>query len=100
MRKIGSAIHLITTRYRDAGCDTGFGLTLAKHLHSLGFQVFAGCLLKTARGDGAKQLLQVRSNRMHVLQLDVTKEEEWDEAIKYVKEKTGGELWGVVSNAG
>lgn len=28
------------------GCDSGFGLALAKHLHKLGFTVFAGCLLK------------------------------------------------------
>lgn len=28
------------------GCDTGFGYALAKHLHKLGFTVFAGCLLK------------------------------------------------------
>lgn len=28
------------------GCDGGFGRALAKHLHKLGFTVFAGCLLK------------------------------------------------------
>lgn len=28
------------------GCDSGFGHALAKHLHKLGFTVFAGCLLK------------------------------------------------------
>lgn len=28
------------------GCDCGFGHALAKHLHKLGFTVFAGCLLK------------------------------------------------------
>nr|P86198.1 RecName: Full=D-beta-hydroxybutyrate dehydrogenase, mitochondrial; AltName: Full=3-hydroxybutyrate dehydrogenase; Short=BDH [Mesocricetus auratus] len=28
------------------GCDSGFGFSLAKHLHSKGFLVFAGCLLK------------------------------------------------------
>lgn len=28
------------------GCDSGFGHALAKHLHELGFTVFAGCLLK------------------------------------------------------
>lgn len=30
------------------GCDSGFGRALAKHLHQLGFTVFAGCLLKVA----------------------------------------------------
>lgn len=28
------------------GCDSGFGHALAKHLHKLGFMIFAGCLLK------------------------------------------------------
>lgn len=28
------------------GCDSGFGHALAKHLHTLGFTVFAGCFLK------------------------------------------------------
>ncbi len=28
------------------GCDSGFGHAAAKHLHKLGFTVFAGCLLK------------------------------------------------------
>ncbi|GAA6078621.1 D-beta-hydroxybutyrate dehydrogenase, mitochondrial [Tachysurus ichikawai] len=28
------------------GCDRGFGHALAKHLHKLGFTVFAGCYLK------------------------------------------------------
>lgn len=39
------------------GCDGGFGHALAKHLHKLGFTVFAGCLLKvqvTKRGPPAK----------------------------------------------
>lgn len=31
------------------GCDTGFGHALAKHLHKLGFTVFAGCLLKVRK---------------------------------------------------
>lgn len=31
------------------GCDSGFGFALSKHLHKLGFTVFAGCLLKVPR---------------------------------------------------
>lgn len=31
------------------GCDSGFGHALAKHLHTLGFTVFAGCLLKVRK---------------------------------------------------
>ncbi len=72
------------------GCDTGFGLVLAKHLHGLGFRVFAGCLLKKAEGPGAKELEEVaekcQNKRMSVLQLDVTKDEDWDKAFELVNE--------------
>ncbi|PNJ01956.1 BDH1 isoform 13, partial [Pongo abelii] len=37
---VGSKAVLVT------GCDSGFGFSLAKHLHSKGFLVFAGCLMK------------------------------------------------------
>ena len=84
-----------------SGCDTGFGLTLAKHLHSLGFTVFAGCLLAEQNGPGALELRSVDSKRLRVLQLDVTKESDWDSAYETVmKESDGGKLWGIVNNAG
>ena len=67
------------------GCDTGFGLILARHLHSMGMTVFAGCLLKESGIAGAKELLELGSDRMHVLQLDVTKDEDWDTAFEYVE---------------
>ncbi|XP_077740368.1 D-beta-hydroxybutyrate dehydrogenase, mitochondrial isoform X8 [Canis aureus] len=38
--EVGSKAVLVT------GCDSGFGFSLAKHLHSKGFLVFAGCLMK------------------------------------------------------
>ncbi|KAM9037948.1 D-beta-hydroxybutyrate dehydrogenase, mitochondrial-like isoform 2-T5 [Sarcophilus harrisii] len=63
------------------GCDSGFGLSIAKHLHALGFTVFAGCLLK----------------------LDVCKCAEVNKAIEtiqnHLKEPSKG-LWGLVNNAG
>ncbi|XP_038439150.1 D-beta-hydroxybutyrate dehydrogenase, mitochondrial isoform X17 [Canis lupus familiaris] len=40
--EVGSKAVLVT------GCDSGFGFSLAKHLHSKGFLVFAGCLMKIA----------------------------------------------------
>jgi NAD(P)-dependent dehydrogenase (short-subunit alcohol dehydrogenase family) len=39
------------------GCDSGFGFEVAKHLTRLGFKVFAGCLRKNQRGQGAKDLV-------------------------------------------
>ena len=91
--------------YYYLGCDTGFGLSLAQKLHEKGMTVFAGCLLKDKGGDGAKKLQgraeeheqtlirkQIEgksvdhcSNKLHVLQLDVTKEGDWQNAITYIR---------------
>ena len=75
-------------------------MTLAKHLHSLGFTVFAGCLLADQSGDGATELRAVDSPNLHVLQLDVTKDEDWAAAVALVAEKSPSGLWGIVNNAG
>ncbi|XP_043926649.1 D-beta-hydroxybutyrate dehydrogenase, mitochondrial [Protopterus annectens] len=85
------------------GCDTGFGFALAKHLHALGFTVFAGCLFKNKNGDGAKELESIESDRMKVLQMDVRNEEEVAQAVEYVKRNLQDpekSLWGIVNNAG
>jgi len=83
------------------GCDTGFGLTLAKHLESLGFTVFACCLLAERNGEGAQELKSLKRKNLHVLQLDVTNPEQWQEVANYVKDRTGDKgLWGIVNNAG
>ena len=87
------------------GCDTGFGLTLAQKLHAKGMTVFAGCVLKDRNGEGAKKLEAIAEkhdqknikkqlkgksvedcdNKLHVLQLDVTSEEDWQRTIAYIK---------------
>jgi len=83
------------------GCDTGFGLQLAQHLESLGFTVFAGCLLADQGGEGARELRALARPRLRVLQLDVTSEEQWKQAAAAIKEEVGERgLWGIVSNAG
>ncbi|XP_072852528.2 D-beta-hydroxybutyrate dehydrogenase, mitochondrial [Pogona vitticeps] len=85
------------------GCDKGFGYALARHLHAQGFTVFAGCLLKERGGDGARQLEDLRSESLHVLQLDVCREEEVAEALRFVRENLKEPeqgLWGLVNNAG
>ncbi|XP_030326785.1 estradiol 17-beta-dehydrogenase 2 isoform X1 [Strigops habroptila] len=81
------------------GSDTGIGHALAKYLDSLGFVVFAGVLNKD--GPGAKELRRACSQRLSLLQLDVTNAKQVKEAFLKVSEKvqnTG--LWGVVNNAG
>lgn len=85
------------------GCDTGFGLALAKHLASIGFQVFAGCLLADKEGPGATELRDLNNPRIKVVQLDVTQQEDWDKVAVFVKQNlisTSSGLWGIVNNAG
>ncbi|XP_008301269.1 D-beta-hydroxybutyrate dehydrogenase, mitochondrial [Stegastes partitus] len=85
------------------GCDSGFGNALAKHLHKLGFTVFAGCFLRDEGGEGAKELEEFHSDRMKVVQLDVCNEEQVNKAVEFIKdnlEDSERGLWAVVNNAG
>ncbi|XP_072403570.1 11-beta-hydroxysteroid dehydrogenase type 2-like isoform X2 [Chiloscyllium punctatum] len=52
------------------GCDSGFGHSLAKRLHSLGFHVFA--LVLQEKSDGAQELKSACSDRLIVIEMDVT----------------------------
>ncbi|CAH1794216.1 unnamed protein product [Owenia fusiformis] len=83
------------------GCDTGFGNTLARQLDSLGYTVFAGCLFSTK--DGAQELKIASSPKLHIVQLDVTNDDDITNALGYVKDvldRTKLELWALVNNAG
>ncbi|XP_078257897.1 17-beta-hydroxysteroid dehydrogenase type 2 [Rhinoraja longicauda] len=81
------------------GCDSGFGHALAKYLDKLGFTVFAGVLYHD--GPGAQDLKMCGSERLTVLQLNVTSSEQIAGTFEHVKAqlKNGG-LWGIVNNAG
>ena len=76
------------------GCDSGFGLELAIHLHEKGVLVFAGCLFKDGPkpSDGAKQLQEMNSPNLHVVQLDVTKDEDWDAVVEYITKHSYGKF--------
>uniref|UniRef100_A0A3Q3EUS3 Hydroxysteroid (17-beta) dehydrogenase 2 n=1 Tax=Labrus bergylta TaxID=56723 RepID=A0A3Q3EUS3_9LABR len=74
-----------------AGCDSGFGHALAKRLSDEGLQVFAGVL--DVNGGGAQQLRERGSEKLKVLQLDVT-----DRPCDAFVVSAG--LWGLVNNAG
>ncbi|XP_070568491.1 retinol dehydrogenase 7-like [Ptychodera flava] len=81
------------------GCDSGLGNALTQYLDERGFQVFAGCLDKERKG--AIQLASLCSDKLTLLQLDVTNEEEIQQALQVVQEKLQGQgLWGLVNNAG
>lgn len=81
------------------GCDSGFGHSLATRLHKLGYTVYACCLF--SKQHGADELRKLGESRMHVLQVDVTNEEEIRDATEYVKSTLGDtQLWALVNNAG
>ncbi|KAM9820360.1 D-beta-hydroxybutyrate dehydrogenase, mitochondrial [Neosynchiropus ocellatus] len=100
------------------GCDSGFGHQLARSLDKRGFVVFAGCLAPEELG--AQTLARQSSGNLRVLKLDVTKDEDIEEAKGFVTEHlpTKGEtliwemdfkvlmsllsegLWAIVNNAG
>ena len=71
------------------GCDTGLGHGMAKYFDRQGFRVFAGCLV--SEGEGAKQLQSTCSDNLKVVQVDVTKDDEVQGAMKTVKESLGDE---------
>ncbi|KAG7249838.1 LOW QUALITY PROTEIN: hypothetical protein CRUP_025681, partial [Coryphaenoides rupestris] len=85
------------------GCDSGLGKALAKHLHTLGFTVFASCLLKDGGGEGARELQELKCDRMNVLQLDVCSDQQVSRAVEYVQDNLADKakgLWALVNTAG
>ncbi|KAM5332424.1 LOW QUALITY PROTEIN: D-beta-hydroxybutyrate dehydrogenase, mitochondrial [Glossophaga mutica] len=85
------------------GCDSGFGFSLAKRLHSEGFRVFAGCLSKDKGDIGAKELDSLRSDRLRTVRLNVCKSEEVEKVVEIVHtslEAPEKGTWGLVNKAG
>uniref|UniRef100_A0A3B4H2K3 D-beta-hydroxybutyrate dehydrogenase, mitochondrial-like n=1 Tax=Pundamilia nyererei TaxID=303518 RepID=A0A3B4H2K3_9CICH len=85
------------------GCDSGFGHHLARCLDQKGFVVFAGCL--SPGGAGAQSLVRQSSSNLKILKLDVTRDEDLQQAKKMKKVGSVGfyclsGLWAVVNNAG
>lgn len=64
-----------------------------------GYQVFAGCLFPN--GDGARQLKKLSSSKLHIVGIDVTKDEDFRLAFAYVRDNLGenGELPQVLSRS-
>ncbi|KAL4238949.1 (2R 3R)-2 [Mactra antiquata] len=81
------------------GCDSGFGFLFAQHFDELGYTVFAGCL--SEKSDGARKLRKEGTKRLHVVEIDVTKEKSIAEALVYVRKHLPRKgLWGIINNAG
>ncbi|KAK8762937.1 hypothetical protein V5799_034451 [Amblyomma americanum] len=79
------------------GCGNGIGFALAKRLSTEGFLVFAGC--RDSKCKGAKELSRLKNIR--VLQMDVSRDEEVEDAFATIDRELGlNALWSVVANAG
>ena len=78
------------------GSSTGIGRASALRLDKEGFQVFAG-VRKSSDGDALKN---ASSGKLIPVILDVTEPESIAKAVKTVSEKTNGELYGLMNNAG
>ena len=74
------------------GATTGLGRATAEHLAAAGYFVYAG-----ARKDVDMEALNKIENIMAV-RLDVTRQDQVDEAVKLIKDQGRG-LWGLVNNA-
>ncbi|XP_025096723.1 D-beta-hydroxybutyrate dehydrogenase, mitochondrial-like [Pomacea canaliculata] len=98
-RKAAGTIPLTDKHVLITGCDSGFGLELAQHLHRRGCHVFATVL--NPDSPGAKKLRDVSSPKLSVMPLDVSKDDDVSACLRRVKDvcdNTG--LWGLVNNAG
>jgi len=75
------------------GATTGIGRATAEHLAAAGYFVYAG-----ARKNADMDALNKIENIMAV-RLDVTKQDQVDEAVRLIEDQGRG-LWGLVNNAG
>lgn len=78
------------------GSSTGIGRSCALYLESKGFQVFAGVRKKK---DGEALVKASTGNLIPVI-IDVTDEKSVSDAVKVISKATGGELYGLMNNAG
>ena len=83
------------------GCSSGFGLSSTVALARRDWRVFATMrdLGKRARLDDALGAAGV-AGKVELVQLDVTDPESIAQATKHVLAETGGQLYGLVNNAG
>uniref|UniRef100_A0A8C6YMJ5 Hydroxysteroid 17-beta dehydrogenase 2 n=1 Tax=Nothoprocta perdicaria TaxID=30464 RepID=A0A8C6YMJ5_NOTPE len=93
--KLVTDMHLFLMCLFVWGIDTGIGHALAKYLDNMGFIVFAGVLNKD--GPGAEELRRTCSQRLSLLQLDITNP---TQKVQNTGVLVYPSLWGVVNNAG
>jgi NAD(P)-dependent dehydrogenase (short-subunit alcohol dehydrogenase family) len=76
------------------GCDSGIGLGVVEQLAAEGADVIA-C---TYTAEGAERA--AKAGAKHTLRFDITDEAAVQDAVRQINEKTGGNLWALVHNAG
>ncbi|GFT98442.1 hypothetical protein NPIL_547561 [Nephila pilipes] len=84
-----------------SGCDSGMGHCMARKFDDMGMNVFAGCLLPD--GKGALELKKSCSDKLHIVPLDITKDDQIERAVAYVKSNLPPEakgLYCLINNAG
>lgn len=81
------------------GCDRGFGLLTAVRLNQMGFSVIASCLNAKDSEEKLKKGAKF-PHKMHVLQLDVTNQQQLNQALIAVRQLTDDKLYALVNNAG
>ncbi|XP_053305763.1 11-beta-hydroxysteroid dehydrogenase type 2 [Spea bombifrons] len=81
------------------GCDSGFGNATAQILDSMGFRVIASVLDPDSLG--AKDLQKKCSERLRIIQMDLTKSEDIQKAQQIISSETADTgLWALINNAG
>jgi NAD(P)-dependent dehydrogenase (short-subunit alcohol dehydrogenase family) len=78
------------------GASTGIGKAIAQALHQSGFVVFEG----VRKESDANALREAAGERFEPVLLDVTCKDSIARAAESVAKRTGGELYGLVNNAG
>ena len=79
----------------------GFGNHLVRHLDNIGVLTFAGCL--STENESSRRLADETSERVHLLQLDVTNDQQVADSKKYInniiKKKKIGEFYIVYTKS-
>jgi len=84
------------------GCDSGFGYQLSQKLNRNGFKVYATVHNSSSEGALALRGNATNADKLIVLQMDVTKDNDVNDVLQKVKQdlSSGYELWALVNNAG
>lgn len=81
------------------GTSTGFGNLVVPLYLERGWTVIATMRNASERGESVFGSLK-KTERLHLMELDVVKPQDWDAAARYVDEKLSGRLDVLVNNAG